>query len=468
MKNTIFEFIEKEGIKIVDLRFVDVFGKWQHFSMPADQLDYEYLEKGVGFDGSSIKGFKPIEESDLILKPDTSTAFIDPFFEMKTLCMICDVFEPITLTPFEFDTRLYAKRSVEVLKKTKIADTAFFGPEAEFFIFDSLSYHQEEKQAFYRIDSEEAFWNSGNGEKNLAYTIKTKEGYFPVPPHDSLQDLRSVMTKNLQDAGITVEKHHHEVATAGQSEIDIKYDDLVVQADNIVKFKYIVKSTAKKFGKVATFMPKPIWGDNGSGMHTHISLWKDGKNLFSGDKYGGLSETALYFIGGLLRHAGAVLAFCAPTTNSYKRLVPGYEAPVNLVYSKRNRSAAIRIPMYSDSPSSKRIEFRPPDPSANPYLAFSAMLLAGLDGIIHKTGPGSALDKNIFSLGEEEKKKIRSVPGSLKEALDELENDSEFLLRDGVFSKAFIDQWIAMKTEPEYMAVTMRPHPYEFLLYHDC
>lgn len=468
MKNKILELIEKEGVQIIDLRFVDIFGRWQHFSVPTDQLSLKDFEEGIGFDGSSIKGFKPIEESDLLLMPDPTTAFLDPFFQVKTLCLICDVYEPGTLQPFVYDPRYIAKKAQKYLESTGIANKAYFGPEAEFFIFDTISYQQSENQGFYKIDSEEAFWNSGQGERNLAYKIRAKEGYFPVPPHDTQQDIRSEIATNLKKVGIIVEKHHHEVATAGQAEIDFKYEELLIQCDSLVKFKYIVKGTSRKYNKVATFMPKPIFGDNGSGMHTHVSLWKDGLPLFHGDKYGGLSELALYFIGGLLKHAGSILAFAAPTTNSYKRLVPGYEAPVNLVYSKRNRSAAIRIPVYSQAPASKRIEFRPPDPAANPYLAFSAMLLAGLDGIQNKIDPGQPLDVNIFELPKERSKDIKSVPGSLVEALKNLSGDHEYLVRDGVFSKDFIRQWIDIKISAEADPVRLRPHPYEFLLYHDC
>ena len=468
MSEQIFELIKKEGIKVVDFRFVDIFGQWQHFSSPVEHVKPEDFEDGVGFDGSSIKGFKPIEESDLILMPDQATAFIDPFFEQKTLCVICDVYEPHTRVPFVFDPRFIAIKAQKYLESTGIANKAYLGPEAEFFLFDSIHYFEDASESRYKIDSEEAFWNSGMGERNLAYKIGAKQGYFPVPPHDSQQDLRSEIMKNLMSAGIAVEKHHHEVATAGQAEIDIKYDELLKQSDNMVKFKYIVKATARKFGKVATFMPKPIFGDNGSGMHTHVSLWRDSTPLFAGDKYAGLSELALHFIGGLLKHAPAILAFAAPTTNSYKRLIPGYEAPVNLVYSQRNRSAAIRIPVYQTSPQSKRIEFRPPDPAANPYLAFSAILLAGLDGIQNKIDPGQAMDKNIFALSKEEAGQIKSVPGSLKDAFKALENDSDFLTKPGVFSPEFIKQWIDLKMEMEVDPVRLRPTPHEFLLYHDC
>ncbi|OGY49601.1 MAG: type I glutamate--ammonia ligase [Candidatus Buchananbacteria bacterium RIFCSPHIGHO2_01_FULL_46_12] len=468
MPKKVFDQIEKEKVEIIDLRFVDIFGKWQHFSTPASFLSEKDFKEGIGFDGSSIKGFKPIEESDLILIPEPETAFIDPFFEHKTLCLICDVYEPGTRQPFIFDPRFIAKKAQKYLESTGLADKVYLGPEAEFFIFDSINYFESENQSYYKIDSAEAFWNSGLGERNLGYKIRAKEGYFPVPPNDTLQDLRSEITRHLINAGIEVEKHHHEVATAGQSEIDMKYDELLAMADKLMKFKYIVKATCSKAGRVATFMPKPIFSDNGSGMHTHISLWQEGQPLFAGDKYGGLSEMALYFIGGLLKHAGAVLAFASPTTNSYKRLVPGYEAPVNLAYSQRNRSAAIRIPVYSDHPSSKRLEFRPPDPAANPYLAFSAILLAGLDGIQNKIDPGKAYDSNIFELTKEEAKDIKSVPGSLVEALACLNKDREFLTESGVFTDAFIDQWIDLKTGLEADPVRLRPHPHEFLLYHDC
>ena len=468
MSEKIFEMIKKEGIKMIDLRFVDIFGQWQHFTSPVEHFKPDDFKEGIGFDGSSIKGFKPIEESDLILRPDAQATFIDPFFAEKTLVLVCDVYEPQTLEPFLFDPRFIAKKAQKYLESTGIANKIYLGPEAEFFIFDSIHYHQDASQSYYKIDSEEAFWNTGAGERNLGYKIQAKQGYFPVPPHDTQQDLRTEITKNLQAVGIAVEKHHHEVATAGQAEIDIRYEELLKQADNLIKFKYIVKGTAKKYGKVATFMPKPIFGDNGSGMHTHVSLWQDDKPLFAGDKYSGLSEMALYFIGGLLKHAPAILAFAAPTTNSYKRLGPGYEAPVNLVYSKRNRSAAIRIPVYSEAPQSKRVEFRPPDPAANPYLAFSAMLLAGLDGIKNKIDPGQPMDTNIFALPKLEAQKIKSVPGSLVASLKALSEDHEFLIKPGVFSPEFIKQWIDLKIESEVDSVRLRPTPHEFLLYHDC
>jgi len=468
MPKSVLETIKNEKVEMIDFRFVDIFGQWHHFTVPASQVSEKDFTSGVGFDGSSIKGFKPIEESDLLLVPDPATAFIDPFFEVKTLCLICNVHEPVSLKPFNFDPRFIAIKAQKYLEETGIANKVFLGPEAEFFIFDSLHYYETESQASYKIDSEEAFWNSGAGERNLAYKISAKEGYFPVPPHDSMQDLRSVITKNLEAAGIVVEKHHHEVATAGQAEIDIKHDELLKQSDNIVKFKYVVKATARQYGKVATFMPKPIFGDNGSGMHVHVSLWQDNQPLFAGEGYAGLSETALHFIGGLLKHAPAILAFASPTTNSYKRLVPGYEAPVNLVYSQRNRSAAVRIPAYSVEPASKRVEFRPPDPAANPYLAFSAILLAGIDGIKNKIDPGSAIDSNIFELKDKESLNIKSVPGSLSEAFEALKSDHQFLTDSGVFSKEFIDQWIKLKTESEIDPLKLRPTPHEFLLYHDC
>ncbi|TAN71224.1 MAG: type I glutamate--ammonia ligase [Gallionella sp.] len=467
-KDKVFELIKREQVKMVDLRFVDLTGRWQHFTVPVTELTEETFSAGSGFDGSSIKGFKPIEESDMLLMPDPTTAFVDPFFAEKTLCLICDVYEPGTkVAPFIFDPRSIARRAEEYLHKSGLADTAYFGPEAEFFIFDTLRYHQGAQEGYYHIDADEGEWNTGDAESNLAYKIRHKEGYFPVPPHDTQQDIRSEMVSHMIACGLSVEKHHHEVATAGQAEIDLRYAPLLKMADAIMLYKYLVKSTARKHGKVATFMPKPIFGDNGSGMHTHVSLWKDGKPLFAGDRYAGLSEMALHFAAGLLHHAPSILAFAAPTTNSYKRLVPGYEAPVNLVYSKRNRSAAIRIPAYSEAPAAKRLEFRPPDPSCNPYLTFSAMVLAGLDGIAKRLDPGKPLDENTYHLPAEQAAKIKSVPGSLVESLAALERDHEFLTAGGVFPKDFISQWIALKRE-DITEVGLRPHPYEFALYHDC
>ena len=467
-RDQVFELIKREHITMVDLRFADLAGRWQHFTMPATELTADAFTHGVGFDGSSIKGFKPIQESDMLLVPDPATVFVDPFFVTKTLCLTCDVFEPGAVPePFTFDPRRIARAAERYLRETGVADTAYFGPEAEFFILDSIRYHQDAHEGYYHLDAEEGIWNTGDGEVNLGYKIRHKEGYFPVPPHDTQQDLRTEMVANLIACGVAVEKHHHEVATAGQAEIDLRYAPLLQMADAMTLYKYIVKSTAKKYGKVATFMPKPVFGDNGSGMHTHVSLWQGGKPLFAGDRYAGLSALALHFAGGLLAHAPAILAFAAPTTNSYKRLVPGYEAPVNLVYSKRNRSAAIRIPAYSEAPAQKRLEFRPPDPSCNPYLTFAVMLLAGLDGIAKRMDPGSPIDENIYALPPEQARQITSVPGSLAESLSALESDHDFLTVGGVFPGAFITQWLELK-RAEIAELNLRPHPYEFFLYHDC
>ena len=467
-QSEVFALIEREHVAMVDFRFVDVFGRWQHFTTPAAELTTDVFEQGTGFDGSSIRGFKPIQESDMLLKPDPATAFIDPFFAAKTLCLICDVFEPgAKITPFPFDPRRIARNAEEYLKSTGIADVAYFGPEAEFFVFDSIRYYQDAQHAGYAVDSSEAPWHSGDGTPNLGYQIPHKEGYFPVPPHDTQQDVRTAMVEHLADCGVEVEKHHHEVATAGQAEIDLRYAPLVRMGDQMMIYKYVTKATARQHGKVVTFMPKPLFGDNGSGMHTHVSLWRGSAPLFAGDRYAGLSELALYFAGGLLHHAPAVLAFAAPTTNSYKRLVPGFEAPVNLVYSQRNRSAAIRIPVYSTSPKAKRLEFRPPDPSSNPYLTFSAMLMAGLDGIKRKLDPGAPLDENIYALPPERARQVKSVPGSLEQSLAALASDHEFLTVGGVFPADFIQQWISLK-RAEIAQLNLRPHPYEFSLYHDC
>lgn len=464
----VFECIEREHIQMVDFRFADLAGRWQHFTTPTAELTPDAFARGIGFDGSSIRGFKPIEESDMLLVPDPATAFIDPFFAAKTLCLICDVYEPGSpLAPFAFDPRHIARRAEHYLRSSGVADTAYFGPEAEFFILDSIRYHQDAHEAYYHLDAEEGIWNSGVGPMNLGFKIRHKEGYFPVPPHDTQQDLRSEMVSTLVACGVPVEKHHHEVATAGQAEIDLRYAPLLQMADQMMLYKYVAKGTAKKSGKLVTFMPKPIFGDNGSGMHTHVSLWREGTPLFSGDRYAGLSELALHFAAGLLQHAPALMAFAAPTTNSYKRLVPGFEAPVNLVYSRRNRSAAIRIPAYSESPSAKRLEFRPPDPSCNPYLTFAAMLLAGLDGVERRLDPGQPIDENIYALSPERARQVKSVPGSLGQALAALAADHAFLTTGGVFSPAFIQQWLELKRE-EVAQLNLRPHPYEFALYHDC
>jgi glutamine synthetase len=462
----------EKGVKIVDLRFVDVPGTWQHFSIPVRKLEEDMFSEGIGFDGSSIRGFQQIHESDMLLMPDADAATIDPFAENPTLNIVCNVAEPGTLNKYSRDPRHIAQKAEAFLQSTGIADVSYWGPEAEFFVFDEVRYQSAPNIQYYEIDSMEAHWNSAREEMpNLGYKIRTKEGYFPVPPADSLQDLRSEMVLLMEEAGIEVEAHHHEVATAGQSEIDMRFGPLVKMADQMMMYKYIVKNVAKKHGKTATFMPKPIFGDNGSGMHTHQSLWKDGNPLFS-DKsgYAGLSETALYYIGGLLTHAPAILAFAAPLVNSYKRLVPGYEAPVNLVFSRRNRSAAVRIPVYSESPKQKRVEFRPPDPGANPYLAFAAMLLAGIDGIRRKIdprGPFGPVDENIYELPERRAARIKSVPGSLSESLSAIWADRRFLLENGVFTEDLLTTYINYKTDVEIDEFRLRPTPYEYFLYYD-
>jgi glutamine synthetase len=459
---------EKEA-KVVDIRFTDLIGQQQHFSIPAELLDEEKFEEGLAFDGSSIRGFKAINESDMLLVPDPDTAFIDPFFDVTTLVITCDIEDPITRERYNRDPRQVAKKAEAYLQSTGIADTAYFGPEAEFYIFNDVRFDQTSHSGFYYVDSDEGVWNSGRDEKpNYGYKIPYKRGYFPVPPSDSLQDLRTEMMLNLIEAGIEVEMQHHEVGTGGQSEIDIKFDTLLRIADKLQKYKYIIKNTAFQNGYTVTFMPKPLFQDNGSGMHTHQSLWKDNQPLFYDEKgYAGLSEMAIHYIGGLLKHAPALLAFCAPTTNSYRRLVPGYEAPINLVYSARNRSACIRIPMVSKSPKAKRIEFRAPDPGANPYLAFSALLMAGLDGIENKIVPPAPLDKDLYELGPEERKGIAQTPGSLEESLAALQADHEFLLKGGVFTKDLIETYIDYKITQESKQIALRPHPYEFALYYD-
>ncbi len=454
--------------KIVDLKFVDLLGAWQHYSLPMSELTEALFEEGNGLDGSSIRGWKAINESDMLLFPDPSTARIDPFCAETTLSLIGNVKDPMTLEPYNRDPRTIAQKAEAYLKSTGVGDTAFIGPEAEFFIFDNVRFDQKSQEGYYHIDSDEGIWNSGKAdEKNLGYKIRNKEGYFPCSPTDSLQDLRTEMILEMEKAGIQVEKHHHEVATAGQAEIDLRFDSLVNMADKMMWYKYIVKNVAKRHNKTVTFMPKPLFGDNGSGMHTHQSIWKGGKPLFAGDKYAGMSQMALHYIGGILKHAPAICAFSNPTTNSYRRLVPGYEAPINLAYSSRNRSASVRIPMYSNSPKAKRLEFRTPDPSCNPYIAFSAMLLAGLDGIENKIDPGQPLDKNIYHMTPEELKKIPSAPGSLEESLRALERDHAFLLKGDVFSKDLIETWISYKWETEINPVRLRPVPQEFFLYYD-
>lgn len=463
----VLEFAKTNDAKYLDLRFTDLPGLQQHISYPITELDEADFEEGFGIDGSSIRGWAAINESDMLLIPDPATAFIDPFNQHKTLVMTCDVIDPITRQHYERDPRWIARKSELYLKNSGIADGAFFGAEAEFFIFDNICFDQNQHSGFYYIDAEEGRWNSSRKEDNLGYRPRYKEGYFPVPPTDHYQDLRTEMVDTMIKCGINIECHHHEVATGGQCEIDQKFDTLVKSADNMMLFKYCVRNVANQYGKTVTFMPKPLFGDNGSGMHVHQSLWKSGQPLFAGDGYAGLSQMALWYIGGLLKHARSLSALIAPTTNSYKRLVPGYEAPVNLAYSRRNRSAAIRIPMYSASPKAKRIEFRPPDPSANTYLAFAAMLMAGLDGILSKIDPGESLDKDIYDLSPEEMKNVPSMPGSLHEALDCLEEDHGYLLKGDVFTEELLETYIDYKRKNEADAMRLRPHPYEFALYYD-
>ncbi len=457
-----------KDVTFVDFKFMDFPGSWQHFTVPLAELKEESFEEGFGFDGSSIRGWQAIHQSDMLVKPDPATAMIDPFAEIPTLSLVCNVVDPITHEKYTRDPRNVALKCEAYLKQSGIADIAYFGPELEFFILDDIRYDQSGHYSYYFLDSKEGRWNSGREENpNLGYKPNYKGGYFPVPPTDSLWNLRSEIAQTLMDCGIPVEAQHHEVATAGQAEIDMRFDQLTHIADKCLLFKYIVKNVCWQHGKTVTFMPKPLFGDNGSGMHVHVSLWKGEKNLFVGNQYAGLSESALYFIGGLLKHAGSLLAFCAPTTNSYKRLVPGFEAPVNLAYSQRNRSAAVRIPMYSPRETARRLEFRPPDPSANFYYAFSAMVMAGIDGMMNKIDPGDPLDKNIYDLPPEEAKQVEKVPGSLKEALIALENDHEFLLRGDVFTEDVIETWVDYKIVNEVTEIDSRPHPYEFALYYE-
>lgn len=454
--------------EMVDLKFVDFPGIWQHLTVPISSVNESSFEDGFGFDGSSIRGWQPINASDMLIVPDPATAAPDPFTKTPTMSLICDIADPITKVPYSRDPRYVAKKADAYLKSTGIGDTAYFGPEAEFFIFENIRFDQSTNEGFYHIDSIEGQWNSGRDENpNLGYKPRYKEGYFPVPPMDAHNDIRTEMLLTLQKMGIDCEAQHHEVATAGQSEIDMKYEPLMKMGDNLLWFKYIIKNIARKYNKTVTFMPKPLFEDNGSGMHIHLSIWKNGEPTFAGDKYGGLSETALYAIGGILKHAPALCAFTNPTTNSYRRLVPGFEAPINLAYSSRNRSAAVRIPMYSTSPKSRRIEFRTPDPSCNGYLAFSAMLMAALDGILQKIDPGAPLDKDIYGLPPEELANVPKAPGSLEEALDALEKDHDFLLKGDVFTQDVIDMWIRYKKERELNPIKLRPVPYEFSLYYD-
>ena len=463
----VLEFARQQDAKIVDLRFTDIPGLWHHVSYPIAQLTEASFSEGFGIDGSSIRGWAAIHESDMLLIPDPDTYIVDPFTDVPTLVMICDVVDPVTKQPYDRDPRCIARKAEAYLGASAIADTAYFGAEAEFFIFDNVRFDQREQYSFYYIDAEEGRWNSGREEKNLGYRPRYRGGYFPVPPTDHYQNLRTEMVLTMQSCGLDVECHHHEVATGGQTEIDLKFDSLLHSADKMLLYKYVVKNVASQNGKTVTFMPKPLYGDNGSGMHTHQSLWKNGEPLFSGDGYAGLSQLALWYVGGLLKHGPALAAIIAPTTNSYKRLVPGFEAPVNLAYSRRNRSSACRIPMYSADAHSKRVEFRPPDPSCNPYLAFAAMLMAGLDGIENKMDPGQPLDKDIYELDPDGLANVPAMPSSLEDALDALQRDHAFLLKGDVFTEEVLRTYIEYKRTHEVDAVRYRPHPFEFALYYD-
>ncbi len=465
----VLEYAKKNNVVMVDLRFTDWPGTWQHCSFPINEIAEEHFEDGLGFDGSSIRGWQSIHESDMLMVPDSTTAFIDPFYKHPTLVLLSNIIDPITKEPYSRDPRFIARKAENYLMQSGIGDTAYFGPEAEFFIFNDARFSTGTNHGFYEVDSVEGSWNSGRDEDgaNLAYKPRTGGGYFPVPPTDSLQDVRTEMCLVMQKLGITIEAHHHEVATGGQAEIDMKFETLVRMADQLLKYKYVVTQVARQHGLTATFMPKPLFEDNGSGMHTHQSIWKDGRPLMAGDGYAGFSELGLYYIGGILEHSKALAAFTNPTTNSYKRLVPHFEAPVNLAYSSRNRSAACRIPMYSPSPKAKRVEVRYPDPSCNPYLAFSAMLMAGIDGIENKIDPGEPLDKNIYALTPEEAAGVPTLPGSLDEALAALHLDHDFLLKGDVFTRDAIERWIEYKRENEVNPIRVRPHPHEFELYFD-
>ncbi len=466
----VLKMIESEDVKMVDLKFVDMPGTWQHISLAGTTVDEDSFSDGLGFDGSSIRGFQKIAESDMLLMPDPTTAFIDPFYEEKTLSLICDILDPITREAYSRDPRYIAKKALGHLKETGIGDAAFFGPEAEFYVFDHVSFDQNSHSGFYEVESDEAYWNMGEkfgGSGNLGHKIRSQEGYFPAPPSDTQGDLRAFMVLVLEGLGISTEFHHHEVGGPGQAEIDLRFSPMLRMCDILMTHKYVVKNCAAVAGKSATFMPKPIFEENGSGMHVHQSIWKDGQTLMYDEAgYAGLSETAESYLAGIIEHGRALMAFCAPTTNSYRRLVPGYEAPVNLVHSKRNRSAAVRIPMYLSSPKAKRIEFRPPDPMANPYLAFSALLMAGLDGIQRGLKPGEPVDTDLFEMSPEELASIPHVPESLPAAMDALEADHEFLTKGGVFTDDLVAEWIRYKRE-EADAVSLRPHPWEFPMYYD-
>ncbi len=466
----VFSFAESRRVRMVDLKFTDVPGMWQHMSLSINAIGEEDFSDGLGFDGSSIRGFQQIAESDMLLMPDPATAIIDPFYEEPTLSLICNVLDPITREAYSRDPRYVAQKAERHLRETGIADIAYFGPEAEFYVFEHVAFDQQSHKAFYEVDSEEAYWNMGEAYReaaNLGHKIRSQEGYFPAPPSDTLADLRTLMVITLEALGVPTEFHHHEVGGPGQGEIDLRFQPLLRMADTLMLHKYVVKNSARAAGKTATFMPKPVYEENGSGMHVHQSLWKDGQTLmFDESGYALLSDTALNYVAGLLAHGRALMAFCAPTTNSYRRLVPGYEAPVNLVHSQRNRSAAVRIPMYLASPKAKRVEFRPPDPMANPYLAFPAMLMAGLDGIEKGLRPGEPVDTDLYELSAQELANITNVPSSLEGSIDALEADHEFLLKGGVFTEDLLQEWMSYKRN-EAAQVSLRPHPWEFPLYYD-
>ena len=465
----VLKMIQDKNIQMIDLKFIDMPGIWQHLTMFQGEIDESSFTDGVPFDGSSIRGWKAINESDMAMVLDPNTAWIDPFMKEPTLSIVCSIKEPRTGEWYNRCPRVIAQKAIDYLNSVGVGDTAYFGPEAEFFIFDDVRFDQTANAGYYYVDSVEGRWNSGKDEgPNLGYKPNYKGGYFPVSPTDTSQDMRTEMLLTMAKCGVPIEKHHHEVATSGQCELGFRFGKLIEAADWLMTYKYVIKNVAKKYGKSVTFMPKPVFQDNGSGMHTHQSIWKDGKPLFAGDKYAGMSEMGLHYIGGILKHAPALLAFTNPSTNSYKRLVPGYEAPVNLAYSQGNRSASVRIPLAGDNPKGKRLEFRCPDATCNPYLAFAAMLCAGLDGIKNKIDPGSPLDKNIYELSPEELAKVPSTPGSLDLALEALEKDHEFLIQGGVFTKDFIENWISYKLDTEVNPLRLRPHPYEFSLYYDC
>jgi glutamine synthetase len=460
--------IKDNKIDMIDLRFTDIPGLWQHFSVPPRALDENAIVEGVGFDGSSIRGFQEIQESDMLVVPDPTTAFLDPFAEAPTLSLICNIRDPVTGESYRRDARYVAQKAETYLKGTGIGDTSYFGPELEHFVFNEVRYDQGTNYGFYEINAQEANWDAANGNgPSFGHKLRPKEGYFPVPPADTLQDTRTEMVLLLEQLGVPVEAHHHEVATGGQGEIDMRFTTLARMADNVMIYKYVVKGVARRRGMTATFMPKPLFGDNGSGMHVHQSIWKSDKPIFAGDGYAGSSELMRYYIGGLLKHAPALCAICAPTVNSYRRLVPGFEAPVNLGYSQRNRSAACRIPIYTTDPEAKRVEFRCPDPAANPYLTFAAMLMAGLDGIQRRINPGDPIDKNLYDLPPEEMAKVPKTPGTLDQALDALEGDHQFLLAGNVFTKDVVDTYLSYKRSREIDEIRLRPHPYEFFLYYD-